>query len=77
MKNCLSFILSLHQLCSFQTIEGKKVGKASNSEIRRWFQARCIEINCQTDWSWDEELPPVIYSLVLFPKNKTKRCTLY
>ena len=74
--NCFQYILSYHSVAPFQTIEGVKHGPASNSELKRWFKQKCIEINGQTDWNFDEELPPIVYSLVLFPNNKKKKCTL-
>jgi hypothetical protein len=73
---CLQLILELHKVCSFQTAEGNKVGKASNSEIRRWFQAKCVEINFEYP-AWNDPFPPVLKSIVLFPKNQRKRCTLF
>ena len=73
---CLQLILELHKVCQFQTNEGTKVGKASNSEIRRWFQAKCIEINFEYP-AWNDMMPTVLKSIILFPKNPRKRCTLY
>jgi hypothetical protein len=75
MVTCLRKILDLHAVCNFQTQEGLKVGPASNSEIKRWFNNKCVEVNFNTVTS-DEPWPPVIKSLVLFPKNAKKRCTL-
>jgi hypothetical protein len=73
---CFQKILELHKICCFQSIEGARVGPASNSEIRRWFQQKCIEVNFQLV-GHDDPWPPVIKSMVLFPKNKKKRCTLF
>jgi len=64
----LDFVLSLHGICSFQTREGKKTGKASNSEIRRWFANKSILVNGEP-LLIDEEIDFPIFSMVLFPKN--------
>ena len=74
--NCFQKLLELHKLCTFQSTEGEKYGPASNSEIRRWFKASCVEINFRPV-SAEEEYPEFVKSIVLFPKNKKKRCTLY
>lgn len=36
--NAWQFLMRLHEVCHFQTREGKKVGRASNSELKRWCQ---------------------------------------
>ena len=74
-QSCWQFMITLNKLCTFQTNEGSKVGKVSNSELKRWLQAKCIEINLETV-KWDDPLPDSIESFVLFPKNPRKRCTL-
>ena len=76
MITCLQKIIELHGLCNFQTTEGSRVGPASKSELRRWFQQKCIEINCVFP-NHDDPCPPYIARLVLFPKNPKKRCTLF
>lgn len=73
--NCFQAILELHKLCCFQSIEGDRVGPASNSEIRRWFKQGIIEIN-STIATAEGKWPSTVESLVLFPNNKRKRCTL-
>lgn len=73
---CLSLLAELHKVCQFQSIEGKKVGRASTSELRRWFASGCVELNYERV-AWNDPLPPVIKSLVLFPNNARKRCTLF
>lgn len=75
-RTCWKFLIELNKLCSFQTTEGSKVGRASNSELKRWLQAKCVEINAETV-KWDDPLPSPIKSFVLFPKNQKKRCTLF
>lgn len=39
------FLRDLHIVCKFQTREGKKVGVASNSELKRWIQNKALIIN--------------------------------
>ncbi len=73
---CLQKLLELHKLCCFQSNEGSRAGPASNSEIRRWFQQKCIEINGQAV-AFDDPWPPYIVTLIMFPKNPKKRCTLF
>jgi hypothetical protein len=38
------FLRSLHEVCCFQTKEGKKVGKASYGELKRWIQNKALII---------------------------------
>jgi hypothetical protein len=74
--NCFQKLLEFHGLCTFQSNEGAKHGPASNSEIRRWFKQSCIEVNFDIVQA-DEPWPPIVKSIVLFPKNKKKRTTLF
>lgn len=76
MTTCLQKLLELHELCTFQATEGDKVGPASKSEIRRWFKSGVVEVNFDPAIA-DEPWPPFIKSLVLFPKNQKRRCTLF
>lgn len=64
----IQFLCNLHQVCSFQTREGKKVGKASNSELRRWIQNKAFLINGESV-DVNEEIDFPVFSVVLFPKN--------
>lgn len=66
--NAWMFLRSLHEVCSFQTREGTKVGKASSSELKRWIQNKALIINGETI-AWDELMDFPIFSVVLFPKN--------
>jgi len=75
-ETCWHFLIKLNKACFFQTTEGTKVGKVSNSELKRWLQAKCVEINFEAA-KWDEPMPPFIKSFVLFPKNPKRRCTLF
>ncbi len=74
--NCFQYILDHHKVCTFQSNEGDKWGPASNSEIRRWFKQKCIEINFESVQA-EDPLPLIIKSVVMFPNNKRKRCTFY
>lgn len=76
MTTCFQQLVSLHAVCRFQTREGDKVGPASNSELRRWFANKCVEVNFELVGEKDP-WPPVIKSIVLFPKNKKQRTTLF
>ena len=62
------FLRSLHAVCSFQTKEGKKVGKASVSELKRWIQNRALVVNGEPV-AWDEQMDFSMISVVLFPKH--------
>lgn len=73
--NCFEYLLSLHEVCCFQTIEGQKYGPASKSELRRWLKNSVLHLNGKAVKDTDE-LPVPIHSVVLFPKNRNKRCTL-
>lgn len=61
---------------SFDPIpKGESAKDLSNGEIRRLFENKCIQINGEF-FEAQEKLPPLIYSLVLFPKNQRMRNTL-
>ena len=66
--NAWGFLRDLHSVCAFQTKEGKRVGRASASELKRWIQNNALMINGETV-KWDEEIDFPIISVVLFPKN--------
>lgn len=66
--NALQFLVELNKVCGFQTKEGARVGKPSNSEFRRWFQNGAVVINGEKV-KWDEEMDFPIISFVLFPKH--------
>lgn len=74
--NCFQKFLEFHALSNFQSTEGERFGTASKSEIRRWFKSSCIEINFKIVQA-DEPYPEFVKSIVLFPKNKKKRCTYF
>lgn len=62
------FLRNLHSGCCFQTKEGKKVGKASASELKRWIQNNALIINGEPVY-WNEEMDFKMHSVVLFPKR--------
>jgi len=64
----LDLLETLHEQCHFQTREGKKVGVASKSELRRWFNNGAVIIN-GAKASMNDELTMPVKSLVLFPKH--------
>jgi hypothetical protein len=47
----------------------------SNGELRRWVNDGSVQINGER-WKWDEEMPPLVWSLVFFPKSSKSRTTL-
>jgi hypothetical protein len=76
MITAWNFLRELNTVCHFQTCEGKKSGAVSASELKRWCMNRVLHINGEVV-SWDEVLDFPIISVVLFPNNQVKRCTLY
>ena len=71
----LSWLLDLHKVCHFQSIEGRKPGKASRNELQRWLEQHVLLINGESV-KWNEELDFPMISVVLFPKNQKRRTTL-
>lgn len=69
MDTAISFLKDLHAICHFQTREGRKVGQASQSELRRWIQNKAFIINGEYV-EVNELLDFPIFSVVLFPKNR-------
>ena len=63
------FLRSLHEVCCFQTREGKKYGKASSSELKRWIEQKAFIVN-GVAVKWDEELDFPLKSVILFPKHR-------
>jgi hypothetical protein len=75
METWLEWLLNLHNDCCFQTKEKSLHGKASNSEIRRWFKNNSIHINGRSVKA-EEGVSYPIHSVVLFPKSN-QRITLW
>ena len=73
--NAWELLRDVHSICHFQTKEGKLVGKASMSELKRWCQNSALIINGESV-KWDEQIDFPIFSVVLFPKNHKNRVTL-
>ena len=70
MKHLLDFLINLCWLPSTE-----KCGRATNSEIRRWFERGSVEVNGNRA-AWDDPVPNEWQSLVLHPNSK-RRCTLW
>lgn len=68
-NNAWQLLKDLHEVCHFQTREGKCVGKASSSELKCWCMNKAVLINGE-QVAWDEEIDFPIFSFVLFPKNR-------
>lgn len=49
----------------------KACSVASNGELRRWIADGSVQINGER-WAADEEMPPMVWSLVFFPKSKSR-----
>lgn len=73
-KHIGDFVMKLHnEACHFQSVE--RSGKATNSEVRRWFKQSAIHVNGNAA-KFDDPVPEDFDSLVLFPnsvKNKMER----
>ena len=61
------FLKELNTVCHFMSRE--RSGKASNSELKRWFQNQAVGINGKR-YRFDEEIEFPITGLYLFPKHK-------
>ena len=70
MKHLLDFLINIGYLQSTE-----RVGRATNSEIRRWFERDSVEVNGERA-KWDDPVPAARESLVLHPKSK-RRTTLW
>ena len=68
MLTTWALLRKLHGVCNFQSKEGRKVGRASNSELKRWAQNGAVVIN-DRKFNWNEEIEFPIKSFVLFPKR--------
>ncbi len=69
-EHLLDFLINVGRLQSTE-----KVGKATNSEIRRWFERGSVEVNGKRA-KWDDPVPAAWESLVLHPKS-ARRTTLW
>jgi hypothetical protein len=75
--NALKLLIDIGGSHGWQTKEGQKVGRASNSELRRWLNSRVLQINGEPITKWDEEIDFSIMSVVMWPKNEQQRTTLW
>jgi len=57
--------------CGFWSTERVKE-RASNSEMKRWFDKKSVIINGECR-SWNEEIDEDLFELILFPKSDKKR----
>lgn len=73
MSSILELMNDLHKLCRFQSTE--RSGVASQSEIRRWIKNGSVIINGDRFTNLDEEIDPIIFSMVIHPKG-SRRTTL-
>lgn len=71
-KHLLDWLIQLHKICHFHSLE--RSGRATNSELRRWFERGSVEINgCRVS---AHDAVPGFSSVVLHPKGK-RRTTLW
>lgn len=68
--NAWQWLVDLNKLCKFQTREGKRVGTASNSEIKRWLMNGAVKLNGETV-QWNEPMDFPVISVKLFTKDAT------
>lgn len=67
--NVLQYLLSLRPAVPMS--REKPCTVASNSEVRRWIADGSVHINGDR-WAADEEAPVQVWSLVFFPKAKSR-----
>jgi hypothetical protein len=53
----------------------KPASPPSNGELRRWIRDGSVVINGER-WQPEEEMPPMVWSLIFFPKSAKSRTTL-
>ena len=75
MVTVLSYVLDWNKYFGGLMSVEKPGTKASNSEIRRWIDQGAIQINTES-WKQNEEMPPMVWSFILFPKSSRKRTTV-
>ena len=68
VQNVWQLLRSLNEVCHFQTREGKRVGSASSSELKRWCQNQAVVINGKRV-AWDHVIDYDLWSVALLPKN--------
>lgn len=68
----------LHRDCCFMSVEvshSSGAKRASNSEIQRWIEQGSLHINGERVTP-KEDVDFPVFSVVLFPNSKKRRCTL-
>ena len=60
------FLKELNTVCHFMSRE--RSGRATNSELKRWFQNKAVEINGERP-KFDDEVDFPITQMVLFPNR--------
>lgn len=75
IKTAIEVMTEINESCNFMSVE-KPCTKASKSEIKRWLDQNGVEVNFQSIKP-NDEWPIVLKSLVLFPKSKNRRSTLF
>lgn len=69
----LQFMIRLHSMSPFWSMEQNR--NASNSEIRRWIEQGGITFNGEK-MQPNETIDFPLFSLIMFPKSESRRCTL-
>ena len=70
----MDWLLELNFVCCGFWSNEKPKEKASNSELRRWFNKGCVSINGKIIVKFDEVIDKV-NDFIIFPKNDKKRIT--
>ena len=60
-------LININNHCHFMSRE--RTGKASNSELKRWFNSKAVQINGERV-RWDDAVKFPVTEFFLFPKNK-------
>jgi len=67
--NVLQYLIGLRP--AIPTSAERPPEATSNSELRRMLQNKAIQINGETDWKFDEEIPCFVWEVIFFPKSTT------
>jgi len=65
----LQYLIGLREIHALPMSREKPCVEVSNSELRRWINDGSVVLNHER-WKHDEEMPPLVYSLVFFPKSR-------
>jgi hypothetical protein len=70
------YVWDLSNYCGgFHSVD-RKGEKLSKTELKRWFERGCIQINWFLCKDINEPMDFAVHNLVLFPSNDKKRCTM-